>query len=280
MLEESTEIYSPHWGQHLGDGILTLNYLAHESYELNRRVRVADHFLKFIKFDVGTNPQPGPNNTFIRKSCTNLYEIEKLVLEKDRFIVINEDPTFLISDYDWSNIYRHRFKPFLTNKYQFSKMNIDSNLVAYQFNAKRRDRIFPSLELEEFTLKAISDMGFTLVPVGYGQTLEECSEIISKAEFLVSVMSGMAWIAATTRTPVFVVGYGRSPRDCIIQIGGYQTFLHARDYLTAIENIKNYKDDRVFYDKNCFSPERVRPMFTNVTDGWLTRESKDILARK
>lgn len=242
-LEKTTEIYSPIWGTHLGDCICSLHHLVCESYTINKCVRISDHYLK----------KDRDGNIVKRKMCHNLYQIENLILESNRFVIVKDDPT--IFNYDQkSQWYKNRDKPFLTNKYQFNANNIGSNLIAYQFDARKptRGRGFPSKEIETFVVKTIRDMGFNLVKVGAPLTLQECSETLSRAELLVCIMSGMAWVAATTRTPVFIVGNKFTKKLCISAISGCQTFLFSQDYLELIENIRKYQHDRNFYNKNCF----------------------------
>jgi hypothetical protein len=242
MLEKTTEIYESFLGTHLGECLLTLNYFVHESHILDRCMRISDHYRKRKRGDI------------INKMCYNYYEIQPLLEERDRFVIEKGDG---ISCKNGDNYNKHRNKPFIRNNYQYSKANIGSNLIAYQFDARGRSRgrhagrRFPSKEIEDFVLKSIEGMGFQLIRVGLPLTLEQNSEILSKVELLVCVFSGMDWLATTTRTPIFIVGNDRPREVCISELQGYQKFVYSQSYLDVIENLRRYKEDREFYEKNC-----------------------------
>lgn len=245
-LEKTAEVYSPIWGAHLGDCVVSLNYCVHESHRLNQCVRVSDHYFKINK----------RNELVKRIYCCNYYQIEKVILEANRFTIVKDDP---ICCFDRGVLLdKYRNKKFATNKYQFSKKNIGSNLIAYQFDSKGMPndlRKFPSEEVEKSVIRAIENMGFKMIKVGWPLNLEESSETLSKVELLVCVMSGMAWVAATARTPTFFVGNGRPLDVCTSQVKGFQTYLWSQDEHEIIENIGKYKEDRDFYNENCIKIE-------------------------
>jgi len=244
-LEQTTEIYAPVWGKHLGDCILTLNYFSHESYVLNKCVRISDHYVR-----VNAN-----NEIIRRKMCYNLRELIPLI-PTNRFILVKDDPTPTTRFYNQGMAWvKHRNKPFLLNKYQFDKKNKGSNIVGYSFDARGKTgyhRNFPSKATEDLLLKSLEELGFKLIKIGLPLTLEQCSEILSKVELLVCVGNGIFVLATTTRTPVFIVGNKWTREVYLDHLNGLYDFLFSQDYLELIDNIKKYKEDRDFYDKNCY----------------------------
>jgi hypothetical protein len=243
-MEFTDKIYAPIWGTHLGDCIMTLNYISNESEAIGKCVRLSDHYVKFN----------AARDIVKRRVCHNYYEIEKII-QNGKFHIVKDDPNHWCdrSEKSWHK-YRHR--PFLLNKHQFVKNN--SRQIGYQFRARSRASVknFPSVEIENLVLKSFVDAGFTPVMLGAPMTLDQCSQAMSKVEIFVGVMSGMAWIAATTRTPAIIVR-NSMPSFAISHIMGYQSFIFCQDYVEVIDAINKYGQNRDYYDQNCHKIEKV-----------------------
>lgn len=252
MLEKTTEVYAPVFGQHLGDCIWSLDHLVHKAYELGQCIRISDHYWK--------NPK-----TY--RGCGNYYQIEPLIQPQERewFVIVKDAPTVLHGQYgDHKTICNaYRNASFIHNIYQFDKQrNLGTNRITYQFDGRGRragKRNFGSKELEAWVIKSIEDMGFTMTRLGWPMSLEEASQHLANSEFFIGVMSGMAWLAATTRTPAFMVTNQMDPRILAYQISGRQTFLSSRNHKDLLWHIRKYKDDREYYDKNCTKLDHVPP---------------------
>lgn len=243
MLEKTAEIYPPVWGCHrrLGDCLNSLNYLVHKAMDLGKCLRISDH--QWTRSPAG--PIPGfPLSLY--------YNFEKLMVEGEKwFVIVKDSPTVVVNT---SDFHKNKNRPYLTNKYQFDKKNVGSNLIAYQFDLRGKRtfyRKFPSPEIQAMVTKTIEEMGFTMTRIGDPLTLEQSSEILSKVECFVGVPSGMGWVAATTRTPSFFVANSYGMDNLASDLTGYQTYIVAQDYIGFLENIRKYKEDRDFYDKNC-----------------------------